>query len=385
MSSTYSIREFGRMIRDEARMGAYVGALQRAVKPGDTVLDIGAGTGIFSFLAVQAGAARVYAIESLDVIEIARQCAAKVPGAERITWIQGLSTDTELPERVDVVIGDLHGNLPFYAGNIRSLIDARQRHLKPGGRMIPLRDQLWAVPAQARDEAYELERPWRQNSYGLDLSDSRPYIANQVSRTRSSSIPLSSLLSQPARWGVIDYAVTEATGLEGTMAFTISRDADLHGFHVWFDTETDDVHVISNAPGLPDKVFGSAFFPTEETVPVVEGDQVTLALSAREFMGSYSFRWDTRVCDAAGRRKANFRQSTFKAQVLSKERLEAAAAGDRARLNQEGAVLRYVLPLLDAGRPAEAIAEGLVQRFPARYPDTSSARDHVERLARDYT
>jgi predicted RNA methylase len=47
----YRIAGYGDMIRDTTRMDAYIRALQQAVRPGCTVLDIGSGTGIFSLLA----------------------------------------------------------------------------------------------------------------------------------------------------------------------------------------------------------------------------------------------------------------------------------------------------------------------------------------------
>ena len=59
---SYSIRDYGTMMADEVRTNAYAEALRRAVRPGDVVLDLGAGTGIFSLLACRFGARRVHAV-----------------------------------------------------------------------------------------------------------------------------------------------------------------------------------------------------------------------------------------------------------------------------------------------------------------------------------
>ena len=47
------------MIEDRVRMSAYMRAMRAAIKPGDTVVDIGCGTGILSLLAARCGPARV--------------------------------------------------------------------------------------------------------------------------------------------------------------------------------------------------------------------------------------------------------------------------------------------------------------------------------------
>ena len=114
----YSVHDYGRMIVDEVRMTAYVTALRAAVKPGSVVIDLGAGTGIFSLYACRFGAKKVYAIETNDAIDVARQIAAANGCADRIEFIQAVSTDVELPERADVIISDLRGSLPLFGQHL---------------------------------------------------------------------------------------------------------------------------------------------------------------------------------------------------------------------------------------------------------------------------
>src|SRR5262245_21451987 len=114
----YSVAMYGRMIRDSARTDAYAEALRRLVKPDSIVLDIGAGTGIFSLLACRFGARRVYAVEPADAIQIAREIAAANGYADRIEFIQKLSTEITLPEQADVIIYDLRGMFTFMGRHI---------------------------------------------------------------------------------------------------------------------------------------------------------------------------------------------------------------------------------------------------------------------------
>src|SRR5688500_11343183 len=102
----YSIGRFGEMMADHARMDAYTAALKRAVTPGCTVLDLGTGTGIFAMLACRFGAGRVVAIDPDDSLNVAREAAEANGLADRIEFIQALSTEVVLPEPVDLMISD---------------------------------------------------------------------------------------------------------------------------------------------------------------------------------------------------------------------------------------------------------------------------------------
>ncbi len=68
------------------------------------MLDIGAGTGILGYMACDAGASRVLAIERSGIIELARDVAIVNGLAERITHYQCSSLDVEIAEKADVAI-----------------------------------------------------------------------------------------------------------------------------------------------------------------------------------------------------------------------------------------------------------------------------------------
>ena len=68
------------------------------------VIDIGAGSGILSFFAVQAGARKVYAVEASSIAE---QCAELVKSnnlAGKITVIPGKVEEVNIPEQVVTVV-----------------------------------------------------------------------------------------------------------------------------------------------------------------------------------------------------------------------------------------------------------------------------------------
>ena len=71
----YDLRGFLQMIEDPVRYQAYKAALERTVRPGDVVLDLGAGTGLMTFLALAAGAGHVYAVEPNPIVNCVNDIA----------------------------------------------------------------------------------------------------------------------------------------------------------------------------------------------------------------------------------------------------------------------------------------------------------------------
>src|SRR5471032_1272785 len=93
------IDEHRQYVSDRARVDAFARAIASVVRPGDVVVDLGCGTGILGLLACRAGAARVYAIDSGSMLDVARRLARANGFADRIVHVPGHSTRVTLPER----------------------------------------------------------------------------------------------------------------------------------------------------------------------------------------------------------------------------------------------------------------------------------------------
>jgi protein arginine N-methyltransferase 1 len=250
------------MIADEARTGAFVRALRQAVTPDSVVVDIGAGTGIFALLACRFGARRVYAIEPDDAIEVARQIAAANGYADRIEFIQNVSTQVTLPERADLIISDLSGVLPWFQQHIPSIADARRRLLVPGGVLIPARDTAWAAVIEAKDLYARRTGGWESNAFGLDMEAARRIVINTWSQGRVTS---DNLLTGLERWATLDYATVEDPNVRAHMTWTVTRSGTGHGLAAGFERTVSDGLCMSNAPDTPKAsradAYGTVFFP----------------------------------------------------------------------------------------------------------------------------
>ncbi|HSW85506.1 MAG TPA: 50S ribosomal protein L11 methyltransferase [Candidatus Saccharimonadales bacterium] len=93
---------------DKKRTSAFQSAINEIVNPGDTVLEVGAGTGILSLFAANAGATKVIAVEIDPVLEKNLHETVKANKFEDIIQIiKGNALTADLPKNVDVVIGEL--------------------------------------------------------------------------------------------------------------------------------------------------------------------------------------------------------------------------------------------------------------------------------------
>lgn len=93
---------------DTERTIAFGKAIKNTVKNGDVVVDMGTGTGILAMLAVDAGAKKVYAVEfDKKNIQTLQKTFENNGYGEKIIIIHGDVTKISLPEKVNVIIGEM--------------------------------------------------------------------------------------------------------------------------------------------------------------------------------------------------------------------------------------------------------------------------------------
>jgi hypothetical protein len=286
------------LLSDEPRLSRFRRALEATVGPGDVVVDIGAGVGILSFQALQAGAEHAYAIESGDSIAIAKSAATANGFGDRMTFVKARSTAVELPQRGDLAVFDVFESFGLNQGLLGVAKDAAQRLLKPTATLVPRAIDLYLAPV---DSAADYERTvgvWSRPADGFDYAFVR---ANAVNSLHPTTLDRGALLAEPAQLAHRELNAETDVAVDGRPVFTAARAGTLHGFTGWFEAELAEGIWVTNAPEEGSTLYARAFLPFEEPVPVEAGDRIEAAVSSFDG-GAWRWRATVRGSDGAVRR-----------------------------------------------------------------------------------
>jgi histone-arginine methyltransferase CARM1 len=281
------------MLLDRQRTGAYHRGITRNASDfaGKTVLDVGTGSGILSLFAAQAGARKVYAVDE-NAPECARTLVDTNHLAGRIEVIQARLDDLKLDEKVDVIVSEPWGFFLFHERMVEAFLVARDRFLKPGGRLFPGTARVFLAPFSdselysARTSALSF---WSQaDFYGVDLRAMTSHAADEIfAMPALGYVDPKSLVARPATraFDFEQMPLDELARITLPFAFTAERAALVHGLAGWFDVafegSTERV-VLSTAPDTFETHWSQLRFILLEPLSVRPGQKFegTLTLSA---------------------------------------------------------------------------------------------------------
>ena len=305
----YSITNYAQMLADPGRRNGFVAAMRQGIKPGDVVLDLGAGFGALALLACKLGAARVYAVDPNPVIHaMSRLAADNGIEADRIRIYCQDSRKIDLPEQVDVIIADLRSFTPLFQGTYDIVGDACRRFLKPGGKVIPYRDTLHVVPLAQEAAHADYRLFWDEHDLGLDFGHARELAMCAPQRARFDA---EHMLAAPAAWGVVEYGEQCWIDTRPELAFSIERDGLFDGIGLWFDMDLTPSVRLSNDPRQGKLIYGTGFFAVPNPVKVERGDTVVLEMAVRNMPDREYWTWGGRVLSAAGEERMRFKTSNL--------------------------------------------------------------------------
>jgi SAM-dependent methyltransferase len=140
------------LLADTRRNRAFHRALVSRVRPGHSVLDIGAGSGLWAVVAARLGARRVVAVEREPVLRPVIERLARENGVgDRVEVLCADARRLALPRQFDVVVSETVGSEAFDEGILKLMERARERFLRRGGALVPESLALRAAPAAPFD------------------------------------------------------------------------------------------------------------------------------------------------------------------------------------------------------------------------------------------
>lgn len=268
------------LIADRVRNDAFHAALAKVIDKGrTTVADIGAGTGLLGLMAAKLGAKEVYLYETAEVAGV----AAEVLQANRARNCQLMpchSTEMQDPPKADVIVSETLGNYAFEENIIDTLADARKRHLKTGGVLIPSRITQFVAPVVS-DRIHKELTVWEGVGHGLDLSPAKAMSLNNV---YVRTLGLSELLDggQSARaWDAVTLGAETRASRKGEVTWKPSAAATIYGFAYWWTAELVPGIALSTAPDAPRTHWEQLYFPLRDPIALKNGESLMLSLRSK--------------------------------------------------------------------------------------------------------
>ena len=286
------------MLRDEVRTGTFKEAILQSVVEGDVVLDIGSGSGILSILAAKAGAMKVYAVEKTGIANFARELIEKNGLKDCVKIFEDNIENISLPQKVDVIVSEWMGGFAVDENLLSPLLTARDRWLKPEGKILPHHVTSWMALALDINHDTEMQF-WKSRPYEVDMDLVRQYTVQEVLWTRH-NVTDESLLSKPKQMWEIDlhaYPIEQAKGpFNSSLSFSVIREGKLNALATWFNATFPSNIKLSNAPGAPKTHWGRYVFPLDNTVLVHPGSKIDVKFACEPEKAGYCHnKWSVRI------------------------------------------------------------------------------------------
>ena len=372
----YSLSDYLWMIADEPRAAAYATALRAVIAPGDRVLEVGAGFGFFSVVAARAGAAHVDAVDTNPAIHLGARVAAVNGCADRIQFHHRNVADLTLPRRADVLLIDLRGPTPFGSRSLEVLIDARDRLLRPDGRIIGRADRVIVAPARTP----ELFRREVHAAHGRERLNLEPVEQIVLDTPMRCPIAPDELLCDGRCWVALDYRSLRSTSTSGSIAWPLERGSIVEGLALWFEADLTDGVGFSTAPGAGISAYSQMFIPFRHPLIVERPGRLRVELAARQMQENYVWSWrGWLAAERTTEEELVIDQNSLAELVLDPAAMPLTGADTVPAVGRKGAALLALLSRIDGRRSIGALAEALVAETPDVFANPEDAREFTAR------
>lgn len=268
------------MLNDKLRNSAFHAAIGQQVTAGDRVIDIGAGTGLLSILAAQAGASSVDAFEAHpEMAGVAAETISASGVDDRIALHSTMSLNTSFlrDDRRDFLITEIFDCALIGEGILPALRHARATLLADGYRSIPRVATLHGalISAPRIRELNEVS-----DACGVDISRLNRLQTKGHFPVRLATWP-HDVVSDEQVLFQLDLLEEPAVPTGWDLTFSTLSDASVDGIVAWFDMDLGAGRHITTHPAS-ESHWMQAFILFPEPVSVCRGEQIAVRLTVVE-------------------------------------------------------------------------------------------------------
>jgi precorrin-6B methylase 2 len=269
------------MMKDHVRMVAYQRAIERNVTPETIAMDLGCGTGILSLFAARAGAKKVYAIERNAHIAMLAEAIAQNNGygdqLEVISGASNLIKANRLEPKPDLMISEIIGNGILEENIIEFTLDARDRFLAPGGRLLPYQLDLhvfgFKAPTTGGDKVFEIRA--LKDLYGFDFDLLSQVLQNKATLKLDRYMPhVHKTMSEPVQVHSLDFRTLSSPVFTRQAEMVALEDGEITSLCAYFTAWLDEETILTNSPWTPQTHWTHLFFTLPKPIQVTSGQKI---------------------------------------------------------------------------------------------------------------
>jgi len=265
------------MLNDVERNEKYDAAIRRAICGGESVLDVGTGSGLLSMMAARAGAKGVYACEMVKpVAEVAKTVVAANGFADRIRVIGKKSDElvvgVDIPHRLDLLITETIDSALIGEGIIPIVQHAKKYLLADDARIVPMAARVEGALLHS-DAVFALNHA--QQAVGLDVSG-----FNQLATQGTFPVRLEMFehrfLCEPFEICRFDFQSGELKKNDISIPVRVMGPGVCHAVAFWFDLYLDAETTFTSSPINAKTHWKQAVRCFQEPIPVADKQMLTL-------------------------------------------------------------------------------------------------------------
>jgi protein arginine N-methyltransferase 1 len=226
-------------------------------------------------------------VENAEIAFFAREIIKNNGLESKITVLKGKMEDIVLPvEKVDIIISEWMGYFLLYESMLDSVLDARDKYLVKGGKMLPDRAQIYM--AAMYDEDYKRQKAsfWR-DVYDNDMSVMTNVVLKEPCIDYLDECQYNQILTD--RYMMVDLDLVNMKKSDVNFAtqyhLTMKEDAQVSAIITWFDCHFENLKnpiTLSTSPYAEYTHWKNTIFYIDHAMHCKYGDTISGSVAVRQ-------------------------------------------------------------------------------------------------------